>query len=235
MRGIVLFALAGVVAGLAGCSDDDPPECTRAVAGEFILDADPPMMETTTTFTATVTSAEYFPTPPPLWDYRLRTDEGAAIQIQVKAAAFSLPVEVDSTYTFILERHLAGNLVPSNGLKIFDGQGLRYLAVYDWLPNSTIFKDGYGNLAGDGALQVFYQDGGCPPREENTDRIKELTNYRLEFLIGDDLRAQLWHGEQAHLGRWIVGLEKAILIQAKDPQYAQNQISFFIQRDDTVQ
>ena len=234
-KGLALLGILVLAAGFAGCADDEPAECKRTETGTFIIDTDPNIQEQTYAFTARVTAAQFFSSPPPLWDYRLRTDEGEAIQIQVKDPAFGFPVEVDSTYDFVIERHLAGNIVPSNGVKIFDRDGLRYMAVYDWLPNDSIFSDGYGDLDGDGELQVFFQQAGCSPREENSARFKELTNYRLEFLIGNDLRTLLWHGEQAHLGRWIIDVEKAILIQVKSTEYAQNQISFFVQRDDTVQ
>ena len=219
---------------LAGCNEE-PAHCTRAAEGEFLFGMNPEVLDETVEFTARVTSIQWFATQPPIHQYLLRTDEGKQVEIQLQDIGFSLPVVEGASYGFVIEMTRPGNLVPAAGMKIYDEKGLLFLGVSDWLPNFAIFADGYGDLGADGALQVFHQEGGCDPREKDTAHYRELSNYRLEFLIGSNLRAKLWQGEQARLGRWLIHVHKAVRAEAKQQDFLQNQVSFFIRREDPPQ
>ncbi len=232
-RWIGLGVLALLLAPwLGACGNDQPPECKRAAGPEFTFQVVGAHSDSFDVFTASVEGVREFPgDDPPSWTYTLRTPapDNRQIQLSLPEAPDSLPVNRGELYTWTVHQ-VQGNPT-AYGLKITDEQGLRYLAVNDWQPNFSIFKNGYGTLNPGGPLRVYFGDAGCDPIAENSQCYLLKKNYNLQFLIGPDLKAKLWNREESVLGGWRIQVQKAQRIQVKLGCQTENQISFFVERD----
>jgi len=228
-------AIGLAVMALSGCNNQ-PEHCTRLPQTEFSFQVDPPVDEQVHTATGFIQDIQVTDGSPPGYIYALRLPTDQVIHFTFPALEYALPVHVDSTYTFTYQTK--GGVPAPFGLEIFDGKGLRYLAVTDWLPSQPqVFADGYGELGADGELQVFFNAAGCDPREENTRCFLQIRNYRTQFLLGSR-NLFLWNGEQGQIGPWIFHVLKSVRVEVKTgcvPQQLQNQISFFVVREDALQ
>jgi hypothetical protein len=228
-------ALGGglAVLALSGCNRQ-PDHCTTLPEGEFSFQVDPAVDEQIQTVTATVRDVQVGGDTPATYEVDVRTAADRSIRFVFPRLGYALPVEVDSTYTFTFQNR--GGVPAAFGFQVFDGKGLRYMGVTDWLPSEPrVFPDGYGSLGTDGALSVFFASAGCDPREENSACFREVRNYQLQFVLGSDRRLLLWNREQGRIGPWIFHVLKSVRVQVKAecvPQELQNQVSFFVVRDD---
>jgi hypothetical protein len=231
---IAVLGAALAVVALAGCNDQ-PAHCTSLPQAEFAFQVDPAVDEQIHTVTATVRDIQITDGTPPAYEYDLRTPLEQRVRLVFPELEYALPIKVDSTYTFTYQ--IRGGVPAPYGLKILDDKGLRFLGVTDWLPSEPrIFPDGYGDLGSDGALRVFFGSAGCDPREENSRCFLEVRNYRTQFSLGDR-NLFLWNREQGQIGSWIFHVLKSVRVQVKAecvPDELQNQISFFVVREDAL-
>lgn len=230
-------ALLGVFAlwAFSGCNSQ-PDHCTRLPETEFAFQVHPAVDEQIHTVTGFVQAIQVTEGSPPAYEYDVRTATNQLIRFTFPALDYALPVHQDSTYTFTYQ--ILGGVPAPYGLKIFDDQGLRFLGVSDWLPSDPrIFPDGYGDLGSDGALKVFFESAGCDPVEENSRCFLQVRNYRTQFLLGTR-NLFLWNREEGRIGSWVFHVLKSMRVQVKAecvPQELQNQISFFVVREDALQ
>ncbi len=222
-----------VVLALVGCNNQ-PEHCTRLPEPEFSFSVDPAVDEQIQTFTATVRSIRVGEDTPATYEYGVRTAADRPVRFVFPRLGYALPIEVDSTYTFTFQ--MLGGVPPAFGFKILDDKGLRYMGVTDWLPSEPrIFPDGYGSLGTDGDLNVFFGSAGCDPREENSACFLQVRNYQLQFVLGGGRRTLLWNREQGRIGSWVFHVLKSVRVQVKAecvPGELQNQVSFFVVRDE---
>lgn len=245
MRGPVIILVLLAAAALAACGED-PPECTQAHEGDLTFAFDPQLPappDSASNLTATLNGATLndvlrFPgSDPPVIIYRFRTPSYNRLDMIFRDLGTDLPLAIDSTYTLMVDM-TRGLVPPSMGLKILDGEGLRYLGVNDWYPSgdsrAKVFKNGYGDLGDDGALRVFLSNTGCDPRVENTSCYLSITNRRLDFILGDRSRVGRYNGEEAVIGSWRFHVHKAEVVIGKqgclEALEGQNGVSFFAER-----
>jgi len=239
-RGAAAILCAAWVLG--GCSSE-PEECVQPQEQPFFLrvpeglpssgDPDEDIVFDTE---AVFVKMDRFPGAEPPQDEYLFRYEDKNLVIVVPELAFPIPVETDSTYRVTLE--LTQRLTPAAyGLRVSDGEGVRFLAVTDWRPLSRIFEGGYGDLAPDRRLRLFLSDEGCASVEDNSTCFLRRVNQQLEVLIGD-ARAKLWHTQTADLEGFAVRVHKAMIVEAKqgsgceDAVREQNGVSFSVVRAD---
>ena len=229
IRAGCVAAAAALVLSTAGC-DDQPEECVRLPEGEFSFSMDPARADDPYTLIATVQSIEHYDGNPSVWVYHLATQSSGTVTLTLEDLGYSLPVEQGQSYRF--DVHSVGGVPAAHGLRISDDEGVRFLAITDWLPNYSIFSDGYGTI-GTGTLQVFFGDAGCDPRVDNSDCFVEIRNYRLEFLLGGTARTKLWNAQETRLNGWRIHALKSgrVMVKAECPEKLQQQISFFLERD----
>jgi hypothetical protein len=234
-----MLCAAWVVTGCSG----DPEECVQPQEQSFFLtvteglpSGGDPEADIVLDTEAVFVKVDRFPGAEPPQDEYLFRYEGKNLVIVVPELTFPIPVEPDSTYRVTLE--ITQRLTPAAyGLRVSDGEGVRYLAVTDWRPLSRIFENGYGDLAPDRRLRVFLSDGGCDPVEENSTCFLRRVNQQLEVLIGDG-RSRLWHTQTAVLEGFAVRVHKAMIVEAKqgsgceDAVREQNGVSFSVVRAD---
>jgi hypothetical protein len=250
----MLLLLGGAaVIGLSGCSNE-PEECLRECEGDFFYFTDPGLVApdsssnaVATLVGATLVEIEDFSSFPgdPKLNYIFSVPGTGRIDINLNYLGWTLPVEVGETYTLFLER-THGLVPPAMALMISDDQGMRFLAVNDWRPNTDpqvsprryrIFADGdtYTDLNGDGDLRVFLGGNGCEPRVSNTTCFLEITNQQLTFVVGSTQTLKLWNRETGRLGNWVFHVHKAEKVVGKSNCAAgleqQNGMSFFVERD----
>ncbi len=233
---VLLLALFGV--GLAGCGESDPPpECTAIEEGELLFDMDPQDFAEAGFRYAGVelVRAEFFSE---VNLFVFRRPDLTTVQFFIPELGFQPPIEVGSTYT--LEGMLRGGVPAASGLKIFDDQGLLYLAVTDSdspSGNRRIWGRSYGDLAGAGTeLTMVREEIGCEKRDVDDQCFREFRNLRLSFRIEGQAIASLAHGETAIHNGWIYHVHKAVhvVVDSSCPNIAgalQNQFSFFVQRE----
>jgi len=250
----VLLLLWGVaVVGLFGCSND-PEECLRECDGDFFFVTDPglPAPDSLSNVNATLTGAtlvdiEDFSTFPgdPKVNYVFSVPGRGRVDINMNYIGWTLPVEIGQTYTLFVER--TQGLVPAAmALMISDDQGMRFLGVNDWRPNTDsqenprryrVFAGGdtYSDLNGDGDLRVFLGGGGCEPRVVNSTCFLEITNLQLTFVVGSTQQLRLWNRDTGRLGNWVFHVHKAERVVGKsncdEGLQGQNGMSFFVERD----
>jgi hypothetical protein len=224
-----LALLVALLAGVPGCGEDIPAECGIATEGEFQFESDTP---DTTRFTGTLQTATYF-AGGPSWEYVFRTNGNRNIQVLIPEVGPPVPIAEDSVYTVEL---LVGGPDPhdSFGFKVTDALGLRFLAIADWTPEYSMFvpgplEPGY-RLGGAEWLTVATSDPGCEAIQENTADYLLLRNRRLRFVLTGGASADLYNGQSATLGNWVVHVHKAMEVQPKNPAFIQNQISFSVER-----
>jgi len=227
---------------LLGCNSD-PEECMQSQEQPFYLtvteglpSGGDPAADILLDTDAVFLKVDRYPgAEPPQDEYFFRYGDKNLTFIMPELA-FPIPVEKDSTYRITLE--VTQRLTPAAyGLRVSDGEGVRFLAVTDWRPLSRIFEEGYGDLAPDTRLRVYLSDGGCDPVEENSTCFLRRVNQQLEVLIGD-ARARLWHRDTAVLEGFAVRAHKAMIVEAKqgstceDAVREQNGVSFSVVRAD---
>lgn len=245
-RGVtsILGVLAVVV--VAGCSSESE-ECLREFEGNLFFAFDPALPSPPDSLMniimdipdALLTEISTFPNSvPPIILYRFSTPVYPRLDLRLDDLGNDLPLEVDSTYTLTVD--MTQRLTPpAMGLKIFDSQGLLYLGVQDFRPSgdalAQVFEDGYGTLNDSGELLVFFGDIGCAPRVENTACFRDITNFRLDFLLDRGGSLGLWNGDEGTLAGWIFHVHKSSQVVAKEgcsiALLEQNAISFFVQRE----
>ena len=246
MRGPVVVCILLAAAALSACGED-PPECTRADDGDLFFSFDPllpsPADSTqnvmVTLNNATLLDVIRFPgDDPPVNIYRFRTPTYNRLDLRQRDLGYDLPVEVDSTYTLMVE--MTQSLVPpAMGMKILDADGIRYFGVNDWYPSgdsrAQVFKTGYGEFGDDGMLQVLLSNTGCEPRVENTSCYLSITNRRLDFILGSHGRVGRFNGESVVIGGFRFHVHKAEVVIGKqgcsEALLGQNGVSFFVERD----
>ena len=243
-RGVTSILAVVVVVVAAGCSSESE-ECLREFEGNLFFAFDPALPSPPDSLmdiemdipNASLTEILAFPNSvPPIIIYRFATPTFPRLALRLDDLGSDLPLEVDSTYTLTVD--MTQRLTPAAmGLKIFDNQGLLYLGVQDFRPSgdplASIFEDGYGALNDSGELLVFFGDTSCAPRVENTVCFRDITNFRLDFLLGGGSLG-LWNGDEGTMMGWIFHVHKSSVVVAKGCPAAlleQNAISFFVQRE----
>jgi hypothetical protein len=216
---------------LVGCGEDPPPECSRAPEGEFRFETDTPE---TTRFTGTLQDATHY-VGEPSWEYRFRTNGNRNIQVVVPEIGPAAPVEEGQVYT--VEAVTAGrDPHDSFGMRITDAAGLRFMAVADWTPGYSVFVPGATQqgylLQGTERIVVSVSDPGCEPEplQDNTQDYLLLRNRTLQFTIQGVGSVELFHGQTATLGTWVLHVHKAMEVRIKNPGLIQNQLSFSVER-----
>jgi len=244
------FVLAVALAGAVGCNSQ-PEECTTPSEGDFQFTVDPPLIEpdSTANIDKTIVDAtlidiqDYSSAVDPRILYRFQAAGHPRLDILLAYRGSTLPVEIGGVYTLHIEYTQRLN-PPAMALTISDAVGIRFVGVNDWRPNTDtvlpkrfhVFagQDHYGELNGDGLLRAYLTSMGCDPRVSNTRCYLEITNLRLEFVLGSN-QVTLANGQEGRLGSWIAHVHKAEKVIGKtDCQEAlldQNGVSFFVERD----
>jgi hypothetical protein len=235
---VLILGWGAALIGLIGCGEDESELCTRPNEGKFFYATDPPLInpDSTANMVRTFTDVVFDSLIDgrnfvgPTLTYRFLTP--TRLDIVVDYNGHEIPIVKGETYTLFLERTQRRN-PPSMALMISDGQGIRYLGVNDWRPGSWVFKGGYPDLNGDGVLGVVFTEAGCAPRVDD-DCFRNITNYRLDFIVGTQSPLGLWNQEQGQVGSWIFYAHKAERVVARaeclDGLLEQNGISFSVER-----
>jgi hypothetical protein len=225
----LLLGLLPGIALLAGCGEDQPAECARGNEGEFHFESD---MPETTRFTGTLLDATHY-MGEPSWEYRFRTNGNHTIQVLVPEVGPPVLVSEGGVYSVELVRS-GQDPHDSFGIRVTDAEGLRFMAVADWIPGFSVFKPGSAEqgylLQGTQRLVVALSDPGCDPIEENTEEYRIYRNRSLRFVVDGGEAAELYNGQSATLGDWVVHVHKAIEVDIKIPDLVQNQLSFSVER-----
>jgi len=240
---------AVAVAGAMGCNDQ-PEECTAPAEGDFTYLVDPQLSwpDSLTNIDRTIADAtltdiqDFSGAVDPRILYRFQATGYPRLDVFLGYVGSTLPIEIGETYTLRFE-HTQQLSPPAMALTISDAQGIRFLGVNDWRPNTDtvlpkrfhVFAtaDNYGDLNGDGPLRVYFSSASCDPRVSNTDCYLEITNVRLDFTLGG-MQVKLHNGEEGRLGSWIVHVHKAEKVVGKaacrDALLNQNGVSFYVER-----
>lgn len=242
-------AVAIVLAAAVGCNSQ-PDYCTTPSEGDFSFLIDPPLtaadslsnIDQTIGDATLVEIQDYSTAVNPQILYRFQALGHPRLDVILSYLGSTLPVEVGQTYTLHIE-HTQGLNPAAMALTVSDDQGIRFLGVNDWRPNTDtslprrfhVFTggDNYGDLNGDGLLRVYFSSASCDPRVSNTDCYFEISNVRLDFTLGSN-QVKLHNGEEGKLGSWIVHVHKAEVVVAKtscrDALLDQNGVSFYVER-----
>ena len=223
------LVLATLALGLVSCSEDIPEVCTRASEGEFLIRLDPESFADPFRFTAVLEELNVFESPPSA-RYRFRLANQQTLALFVPDLGYLLPMEVGQTYT--VEAVVKGGVPGATGIRIFDGSGLLHVAVADFTPNQRVFASGYGTTPDGKRLGVRFDNGGCPDIAEDNECLQGLTNRVLVFEIDGVARGVARHGESVTADGWVMHCYKAISVVPSCPSELQNQLSFFIERED---
>ncbi len=226
--GLLLVLVLGLGSNLAllGCGDDVDEVCLREADGNLILSTDRLILsapDSLSNVKMTLNGAlltdilDFTSGIPRRIVYRFAVPGRPNFDVILDFIGFTLPVEEGETYTLYIERTQQLNPAAS-AFSISDDQGLRYLGVNDWRPEAGVFERGFPSLLADGEesqLRVAFLDPGCSPRMENTDCFRSITNYRLDFFVGNEPGLGLKNGESGRVGNWIFRAHKAELVIAK--------------------
>lgn len=207
---------------LLGCGDDEDAACTSEGDGDLILTTDRLALsapDSLSNVKMTVADAvlndvlDFTSGVPRRIIYRFVAPGRPNFDVILDYVGFTLPVEEGETYTLFIERTQQLNPA-AMAFSISDSVGIRYLGVNDWRPEAGVLEGGFPDLGSDG-LRVSFLDAGCPPRVENTDCYRSITNYRLDFFVGNGSALTLKNGESGQTGNWIFRAHKAELVLAK--------------------
>jgi len=248
--GGVGMAAALIVTGAVGCNGQSP-ECTTPSEGDFSFIIDPALTsaDSVANIAQTITGAtltaieDYSGAPEPRILYRFQATGHPRLDLFLSYRGSTLPVETGQIYTLRIEETQRLS-PPAMALTISDAEGIRFLGVNDWRPNTDtnlpkrfhVFAgaDNYGDLNGDGLLRLYFSSASCDPRVYNSDCYLEITNVRLDFTLGGK-QLKLHNGQEGKLGSWLVHVQKAEKVVGKadcqDALLNQNGVSFYVERD----